>query len=371
MAAPIKILFVHLYSNGDCLYATTVARQIKTDFPGCYLTWAIATFCKNIIANNPYVDAIMEIDFKKDDVAAFKKLKKQLNSFKQEGKFDEIFITQLIDTNLAYYDGCIRSAILKAYPNPITVSIQPVLKLTEGEINKANAFAAEHQLQNYENIILFEFAPQSKQLHIPLDFAISIAEKLAGDKTAIILSSANKIDHPSKNIIDGSSLTLRETAALTHHCTFLLGCSSGITWMTTSDAAKQLPMVQLINPGGAWLNPVSRDFERFGIDTDQLIELTQVNETEIVECTRAAIKDFTSAREKYNNAIPVNFKTSRKITYNLLCYFEFEAIAKHIKVNRKVYGNKPSFYIEIILGIVTAPYKLIKNFFSKKILNSL
>ena len=29
-----KILLVQLYSNGDCLYATTVAQQIKKDFPG-------------------------------------------------------------------------------------------------------------------------------------------------------------------------------------------------------------------------------------------------------------------------------------------------------------------------------------------------
>ena len=46
---PKNILLVQLFSNGDCLYATTIARQIKQDYPGCKLTWAIASFCKDII----------------------------------------------------------------------------------------------------------------------------------------------------------------------------------------------------------------------------------------------------------------------------------------------------------------------------------
>ena len=362
-----KILLVHLYSNGDCLYATAVARQIKHDFPGCNLTWAIASFCKSIIANNPYVDDIMEIEIVKDDVDNFRKRKKEFYLLKQQGKFDEIFITHLMDTNLAYYDGCIRSAIFRAYPNPITVPIQPVLNLYEHEINKAAAFAAENQLQDYKHIILFEFAPQSRQLHITKELAISISEKLAANKeVAIVLSSANTITHPFTNIIDGSSLTFRETAAITHYCTMLLGCSSGITWISTSDAAKQLPMVQLINPAGAWLNPISRDFKRFDLDTGNLIELTEINETEIVNCMNDAIVNFRAAKEKYNNEIPVNFKTSRKIIYNLICYFEFSAIVKHIKINTKVYGNKLSFYLQVVLGFITAPFKLIKNFLTKK-----
>ena len=35
----MKILLVQLFSNGDCLYATSVARQIKKDFPGHATSW--------------------------------------------------------------------------------------------------------------------------------------------------------------------------------------------------------------------------------------------------------------------------------------------------------------------------------------------
>ncbi len=126
MHTPLKILLVHLYSNGDCLYATTVARQIKHDYPGCILTWAIASFCKPIIENNPYVDEILEVAIEKNNVQAFRKFRKKIKLLKKNGAFDEVFITHNMDTNLAYYDGCIRSGILSAYPNHITVPVQPV-----------------------------------------------------------------------------------------------------------------------------------------------------------------------------------------------------------------------------------------------------
>lgn len=364
-----KILLVQLYSNGDCLYATAVARQIKEDYTGCHLTWAIASFCKNIIANNPYVDEVMEVDIKKNDVVAFRRFRRKVIQQKREGVFDEVFIVHNIDTNNAYYDGCIRSSILRAYPNPITVPVTPVLQLTAEEVEKSDAFADKHQLGNYKNVILFEFAPQSGQLKITKEIAVRIAEAVVvSSDTAIILSSANKIVHPNKAIIDGSILTLRETAALSHHCTLLLGCSSGITWITTSTAANLLPMVQIFNPHTVWVNPISRDFERYNLPVEKVIELTDFDETKIVNCVVEATKDFQSARKRFNQSIPLQFKTTRNIVYNLLCYLEFGAIIKHIKVNRRMYGDHPSFYMNFLLGILTFPFKLIKNVITKNVL---
>jgi len=365
-----KILLVQLFSNGDCLYATAVARQIKKDYPGCHLTWAIAGFCKSIIANNPYVDEIMEVNsVAKNDVAALRKFKKEIAQRKINGEFDDVFITLNMDTNQALYDGCIRSGIFRAYPNPITVPVQPVLKLSDTEINNARVFSVQHNLSIYKQVILFEFAPLSGQSAITREIAIRIAEKLCdNNEIAVILSSGNKIDHPYKNLVDGSFLSLRETAALTHYCTMLLGCSSGITWISTSDAAKQLPMIQIINPETDWVNPVSRDFKRYGMDKSSVIELTHLNEPELVNCVKEAFENFNVAHAKYNQEIPVHFKTTRNIVYNLLCYLEFSAILKHIKINREIYGNNASFFKEVFVGFVTAPFKLAKNIINKKIL---
>ncbi len=41
--------------------ATALARQIKQDYPGCFLTWAISYKYKPVIENNPYIDAIWEV----------------------------------------------------------------------------------------------------------------------------------------------------------------------------------------------------------------------------------------------------------------------------------------------------------------------
>ena len=204
-----------------------------------------------------------------------------------------------------------------------------------------NNFLQQHNLAGYTHVILFEFAPLSGQSKITKEMALQIAENLTANKDiAVILSSGNKIQHANKNIIDGSVLTLRETAALTHYCTLLLGCSSGITWISTSDAAKPLPMIQILNPDTTWVNPISRDFKRFGLDTSQVIEMTEVREEVIITCVKQAMVDFALARKIFNQQIPLHFKTTRNIVYNLLCYLEFNAIKKHIKINREVYGKK-------------------------------
>ena len=369
MKANPQILLVHLFSNGDCLYATTIAQQIKKDYPGCTLTWAVASFCTSILHNNPYIDHILEVkDVAKHDTPAFRRLRKKFLAEKAAGIYDEVFITHnSLGTNQAFYDGSTRSTIYRAYPHPITVPIQGVLQLTESEKIKAAQFAQAQQLSTYHQVILFEYAPMSGQSLITKEMAVAIAEGLVATAgTAVILSSANKVQHANPAIIDGSSLTLRDTAALTHYCTFLLGTSSGITWISTTTDAKQLPMVQLYHPGARFENPVSRDFTRFGLSTDGLIEIVEFEVPYIIDAVKAALQNFNQAKTQYNRAIPLHFKTTRSIVYNLLVYFEFVSILKHIRVNVKVYGNNKLFYKELFIGLIEFPFKLIKNLVTKK-----
>ncbi|MFM9910180.1 MAG: glycosyltransferase family 9 protein, partial [Chitinophagaceae bacterium] len=166
-----KIFLVQLFSNGDCLYATAVARQIKNDYPSSHLTWAIAGFCKNIIFNNPYVDEVKEVnDVPKSDVFAFRAFLKKIKREQREGIWDKVIITHNDDRNLALYDGTIRGMILRAYPGKMTVPLQPVLFLTEHEKQNAAHLAESHSLKNFKNVILWEFAPQSGQSVIAFDF---------------------------------------------------------------------------------------------------------------------------------------------------------------------------------------------------------
>lgn len=364
-----KILLVQLYSNGDCLYVTAIARQIKQDFPGSHLVWAIASFCKEILTGNPYVDEIMEVTgIAKNDARAFRRFKKKVLQQKAAGTYEEVFITQALDSNQCYYDGTIRGNLFRTYPFPITVPVTPVLRLTQKEMDNAQAFALQHKLSQYDQVLLFEFAPQSGQLQITKEFVIGIAEGIVQKgRRAVVLSSGTPITHRDEKIIDGSKLSLRETAALTHHCTHLLGCSSGITWISTSEAAKPLNMVQLVDAQAKWQNAVSRDFERFHLRVESVIDLVQFDKTTVIDCIDDAMIDFTTARKKHNQPVPLQFRTTRRIVYNLLCYLQLGAIGRHIRVNREVYGHNLSFYAAVIAGFLTFPFKLIRNLVIKRI----
>ena len=368
--APKKILLVQLFSNGDCLYATAVARQIKTDFPNGNLTWAIAAFCKNIIALNPYVDKITVVnEVVKDDIVAYRKYKQKILAEKKQGIWDEVFITTNMDNNLALYDGTIRGMILRAYPFPVSVPVQPVLVLSEQEKNNVAVFAEKNRLSSFKNVILWEYAPQSGQSVLQFDFVMQLANKISAiPSTGIILSSANKFKS-SEKVIDASVLTVRENAALTHYCSLLIGCSSGITWLSTSSAAKFLPMVQLLNPHTIFLNAPSVDFKRYNISTQNLIEITAINEATITGCVETILtKNFSTAKEIYHQQLPLQFNTTKKIVYNMLCYLQFKSIAKHYRIMIAVYGKNTLFLKAFFWGIISFPVMLIKNLFRKKIL---
>jgi hypothetical protein len=369
-----KILIFHLHSNGDCLYATAIARQIKTDYPGCHLTWGVAAFCKSILENNPFIDHIWEIPNvnKSNSTEIHRKLKKEILKKKNDGIYDEVFFTQLIDDNIANYDGCIRSGIFRGYNKPITVDITPVLRLHPHEKERVDKFAIRNNLKDFQNIILFEYAPQSAQLAITDEIALKIANDITQDgKTAIILSSAKPIISNSAAIIDGSELSLRETAALTFYCTHLLGCSSGISWLTTSDAAKMLSMVQVLDPYSPWVNPMSRDFERFGISTSELIEIYDNNPDVIIACMKEVLNnEFEEVKKKYYTPLPLHFIGTSRGIYNMLCFLQFSAIVKHIRINFSVYGFNSKLILAILSGIFTAPFKLLKNTYTKRFLKA-
>jgi hypothetical protein len=163
-------------------------------------------------------------------------------------------------------------------------------------------------------------------------------------------------------------LTIRETVALTHYCTFLLGTSSGITWASTSDAGKMLPMVQILNPNAVWSNFISTDFNRFLIPNKGFIEISDKDLGILVDCVLLALSDVEAAKIKYHDYMPVSFKTSRRIVYNLLCFFQFLSIAKHIRINIKIHGINPAFFTQVFLGFVYSPFKLVWNISSKKII---
>jgi len=299
---------------GDCLYATTIARQIKRDYPGCILTWAIGSKYKNILDNNPYVDTVWEIP-----VATRLEVKTKWFDFVKEalerkarGDFDEVFFTQAYPGNPQHFRDSLRASMYRAYPHPITVSIAPVLELSPEESGHVLYFTEINRVAGYHHRILFECSPESNQSFLSPGQVMEIATKIATrfSDACIILSGATPITTDAPNIIDGSVLSFRENAELTKYCTLFIGTGSGITQICLSDWAKPLPMVQLLNPGT--VASVISDRDYYNLSSDQIIEITNRSSLHIINCiTSIILNGFGFSREVYCERIVPDFNIIR------------------------------------------------------------
>ena len=306
-----KILLGHLAAFGDCLYATAIARQIKSDYPGCHLTWAIGTPVASLLLNNPHVDKIWEVPVEGGNLPeTWIKFEIEAKKCQEEGIFDEIFLTQIYPSNYQNYDGTVRASIFRGYPKPITVPVSPVICLTNEEVSNAKAFAEEHELHQTEHVILFECASKSGQSFITQEFALNVAKKLVKElpNIKIILSSHLPINTNNPAIIDGSTLSFRENAEISNYCHLVVGCSSGISWLCTSEWAKPLPMIQLLKKEQSVYASMTHDFNYFGLDASQIIEMTECSEEHLSNCIMSFFnKGFRSAYENYHEKIVLNF----------------------------------------------------------------
>ena len=284
-----RVLLVHLTSNGDCLMATTVARQIKNDYPGCHLTWAISLQCKQVIENNPFVDEIWSVEYAPydhphDDV--WRRTKAEALRRQKSGQFDLVLFTQIFPENFNNFDGTTRSSIFRSYPGKITVPVDPVLHLLPSEVERVAKFASDHALGNYKNVILFECSPASHQSPMTQEKALRISAQIAEKRhdTAIIISSHKSFQSPTPAVMDASALSFRENAELSKYCTLLLGCSSGITWLLTSNWANKLPTIQFLGRDPCWHSfaSVKYDHRFWGLATDHILETDLHSDGDVV-----------------------------------------------------------------------------------------
>jgi hypothetical protein len=310
---PRRILLGQFLSNGDCLYATTVARQIKHDYPGCHLTWAIASICRSVIDLNPDVDEVWEIPMERGDIqtgrfnAIWREFRRSAEERHRRGEFDEVVFTQLLPDNMSNYDGTIRSAIFRGYPRPITVPVAPVVRLAPAEVENVRRFAERHRLGERRHVVLFETSPKTHEALMTPEQVLGLSKQLvdAVPGAVVILSSDARSAAGDDRIIDGSVLSLRENAELSKYCTLLAGFSSGITWLCTSDWAKPLPTVQLLKRESVWAPSLVRDFERWRLPTDRIVELADRPPAVVLECLVTAVeRGIDAARAGFHDPVP-------------------------------------------------------------------
>ena len=153
---------------------------------------------------------------------------------------------------------------------------------------------------DFEQVILFECSSKSGQSHITPEFAQRAAESIVKESAgrhAVILCSQHAVQRPLEGIIDGSILTLREMAELTKYCTLLIGCSSGISCISTSTWAKPLPMIQMLSSRCAMFASLAHDYLYFGLPTSHVIEMFDADVERLVSCFDFFVKHGWERRE--------------------------------------------------------------------------
>lgn len=344
---PTRILLGHLASFGDCLFATTVARQIKRDFPGCHLTWAVGSLYRGAIQGNPDVDEIWEIPLSRRDRtdSVWRTFAAEAHSRLGRGEFHRAFFTQIGPDNYQNFDGTIRSSIFRAYPGPITVPVTPVFRLTDAEVAATRTFAERHRLADRKHVILFECASESRQSFVTPIFATVVARLVTAQRndTAFILSSNVLVEETPGAVIDGSVLSLRQNAEVTKYCTLLVGCSSGVSWLSTSDWAKPLPTIQLLRRATSVFASMAHDAEYFGLPTGHIIEMTECSVEHLAACIATALSSsFDQARITFHERVPVRLNFYLEVFMRAVVrqFQPFKALRSLTHVFRR-YGIRP------------------------------
>lgn len=361
-----KILLGQLTSFGDCVFATTVARQIKADFPDCHLTWAISSMFRSVLINNPHVDAVWEIPINNTNEipAVWAQFEKDALARKEKGEFDEVYFTQVFPNNYKNFDGTVRYSIFRGYPKPITVPVTPSIRLTDSEVERVQQFAQTHKIHGKKNVILFECAAHSRQSFVTPNFALEVSKLLVQKipDTHIILSSNIPISSSDHRIIDGSVLTIRENAELTKYCSLLVGCSSGISWLCTSDWAKPLPMVQLLKKGTSIFASFVHDFKYRNENVQHILEMTDCSAEYLTECLALCAQDkFAVAREHYHENIPLKFDFYCWTLGSLIYKGKFTQALSSLRVTVQRYGWR----IELLQAMAAFPFKIFKYLFQR------
>ncbi len=309
----MKILLGQLGSNGDCLYATTLARQIKADYPDCHLTWAISSQSRQVLGCNPHVDEIWEwntVNWLVHEAAWCALEEAVLRIQSGPDPFDRVVLSQIAPNNFRNYDGTIRPSVLRAYGRPITVPVDSVIVLNDQELERVDRFVRTNNISGYDHRILFECSSKSGQSFVTPQYCLDVARILTKrlKDCCFIFSTHEPVHSELRNGFSAHELGMRENAALTNYCSLFVGCGSGLTTVATSTAAKELPNIQILSSRTSVYASFFHDFEYWGKPTDRFIEMGDPPASAVADAIFTCCQDgLDAARGAHHRPLAVTF----------------------------------------------------------------
>jgi hypothetical protein len=123
----------------------------------------------------------------------------------------------------------------------------------------------------------------------------------------------------------------------------MIGCSSGLTWLATSNWPKKIQMIQLISPhfkNGIIPASVKTDFEYLGLSLNSIIELYDPNDMLISECIVSVYQNgFNFSRKLFDQYSLKMFTNNR-----LLFESNFSILKKlYIFITNNFFNKKYNF----------------------------
>ncbi len=343
-----RILLGMLGSNGDCMYATAVARQLKVDFPGCHLTWAIASLCRQVLTNNPDIDAVWEFPLASwtDMEHAWTLLEIEARQQAETGHFDHVFLVQISPGRFADYDGTIRPSIFRGFGRPITVPVDVTVNLTEAERAGVDRWFQDSPAADASQVVLCECSSKSGQSFMTVELGMQMAEAVVAERAraVVILSTHEALPRPHPRIISGASLSMRQTARLTDHVDLFVGCGSGLSVVATSGAARPaLPNIQILKRSTSVYASFRHDFAHFGKPTGHFMELTSENPAHLSRAVITALSDgFAAAQAEFDDPVPLTFDWYIEvITLNVLERGRYADAVQSLLVTANRFGWHP------------------------------
>ena len=347
-----NILLGMLGSNGDCLYATAIARQLKQDFPGCHLTWAIGRMSRQVLVNNPDVDKVWEVP-----QASWAEAERSWTLFEAEahdlanaGRFDQVYLPQISPARFANYDGTIRPSIFRGFPRALTVPVDVTIALTEEETAAVDAWVNASPIASASQVVLCECSSKSGQSFMTLEMALEIAETItaARQKTVVVISTHEPLRTDNPRIISGGALSIRQNARLTHYVDLFLGCGSGLTVAATAGSAKpRLPNIQVLRRDSSVYASFRHDFQHFGKPAGHFLEVTREDAGHIAQVALAALADgFPAAQAAHDDPVPLTFGWYMQlITTMVLERGRYMDAARSLLVTLERYGPQPQLQV--------------------------
>lgn len=369
-----KYLIIQLACFGDCLYATTIAKQLKHDDPDCHITWAIASKYASVLDLNPHIDDLWVVENCNGDFygARLKEIITQAKDKIRDGIFNDLIICQIPSFNWHRYNGSIRGTILAAYPRPISVDINPVIRLSSQETSRVEAIVKGWNLSSYHNVLLFECSPKSGQSPVTPELALEISEIVvtARNDICIILSSPYQVKNKSLHVKDASLLSIRENAELANYCTHLIGCSSGITWLCTSDwTTNKLPTIQYLNVDCDFFAGVEYDLKCWNKDSSHVIEIKDFSVDIAVKSILCLVDEGVSlCKERFHQQLRPNIRHFNVAATSICRYGQSKwQLAQLINVFWKNNKHIPLYRVIIAAGQVWFKCSIIVIFLKKRL----